>query len=136
LDHEPWLSVNVCASVAAPEIVGGDVATGGGGAAGTVIVISALAAGVLGTPRAVSVTVYTAFVVVLVFAGTVIVPVPLQPATDGSESAPALAGSETAPMLQLSAPVVANEMPTGPPLLDASVVDCGVNDVIVAVGPA
>jgi hypothetical protein len=80
--------------------------------------------------------VYTTFVVVLVFAGTVIVPEPLQLATDGSESAAALAGSAAALMLQLSAPVVAKEMPTGPPLLELSVVDRGVNDVIVAIGPA
>jgi hypothetical protein len=132
-----------------PEIVGGELSAGtpggcggggggggGGAAAGTVIVISAFTAGVPATPSAVSVTVYTALVVVLVFTGTVIVPVPLQLATDGSDSAAALAGSETALMLQLSAPVVANVMPTGPPLLEASVVDCGVNDVIVAVGPA
>jgi len=119
-----------------PEIDGGDAATGGGGAAGTVIVISAFAAGVPGTPSAVSVAVYTTFDVVLVFAGTVIVPVPLQLATDGSESAVALAGNEAAPMLQVSAPVVANVMATGPPLLELSVVDCGVNVVIVAVGPA
>jgi hypothetical protein len=122
--------------VATPEIVGGDAATGGGGAAGTVIVISAFAAGVPATPSAVSVTVYTTSVVVLVFGGTVIVPVPLQFATDGSESVPALAGSAAALMLQLSAPVVANVMPTGPPLLELSVVDWGVNDVIVAIGPA
>lgn len=72
----------------------------------------------------------------LVFAGTLIVPVPLQLATDGSVSAAAPAGSDAAPTLQLSAPVVANEMPTGPPLLELSVVACGVNEVIVAVGPA
>ena len=128
-----------------PEIVGGDISTGAPGAggvggagvaAGTVIVISAFAAGVPATPSAVSVTVYTTFVVVLVFAGTLIVPEPLQLATDGNESAPALAGSETAPMLQLSAPVVANVIPTGPPLLEPSVVDWGANDVIVAIGPA
>lgn len=56
-DHEPWLSVSVWPSVAVPRIVGGDDVTGGGGAAGTVIVISAFAAGVPGTPSAVSVTV-------------------------------------------------------------------------------
>ena len=135
-DHEPWASVNVCPSVATPEIVGGDAATGGGGAAGTVIVISAFAAGVPATPSAVSVTVYTTFVVVLVLGGTVIVPVPLQLATDGNESVPALAGSAAALMLQLSAPVVANVIPTGPPLLELSVVDWGENVVIVAIGPA
>jgi hypothetical protein len=67
--------------------------------------------------------VYTTFVVVLVFAGTVIVPVPLQLATDGSESAAAPAGSEAAPMLQVNAPVVAKVTPTVPPALEASVVD-------------
>ena len=34
-------------------------------------------------------------------------------------------------MLQVSAPVVPNEIATFPPLLDASVVDCGVNESIV-----
>ena len=111
---------------------------GGGGAAGTMIVISAFSAGVPGTPSAVSVSVYTTFVVESVFAGTVIVPQPLPVphATDGSDSAAALAGSETAPMVHVSAFVVAKEKFTAPPLLEGRVVDCGVNESIVAVGPA
>ena len=119
-----------------PVIVGGNWSTGtAGGATGTVIVIEAVADGVPGTPVALSVTVYTAFVVVLVFAGTVIVPVPLQLATDGSEGAAAVVGDEVALMLQLCALVVAKDAFTLPPLLDGIVVDWGVNDVIVAVGP-
>src|ERR1019366_7099094 len=73
-------------------------------------------------------------VVELVFAGTVIAPPPLQLATDGSESAGAPLGTETALTLQVSAFVVANEAFTVPPLLEASVVDWGVNDVIVGLG--
>ena len=76
------------------------------------------------------------FVVVLVFAGTVIAPLPLQLATEGSESAAAPAGSEIAPMMHVSALVVAKEILTVPPLLEGSVVDCGVNESTVAVGPA
>ena len=108
----------------------------GGGAAGTVIVIEAVAAGVPATPVAVSVTVYTAFVVVLVFAGTVIVPLPLQLATEGSVSAAAVVGDDVALMLQVCALVVAKEAFTVPPLLEGIVVVAGVNDVIAAaVGP-
>ena len=98
--------------------------------------IEAVAAGVPATPVAVSVTVYTAFVVELVFAGTVIVPVPLQLATEGSVSGAAAAGTEVAPMLQVCALVVAKEALTLPPLLVGVVVVGGVNDVIAAVGPA
>ena len=103
--------------------------------AGTVIVIEAVAAGVPGTPVALSVTVYTAFVVVLVFAGTVIVPLPLQLATEGSVSAAAVGGDDVALMLQLRALVVAKDAFTVPPLLEGIVVVVGVNDVIAAVGP-
>ncbi len=68
----------------------------------------------------------------LVFAGTVIAPLPLQLATEGSESAAAPLGTEPALTLQVSALVVANEAFTLPPLLDVRAVDFGVNDVIVA----
>ena len=131
----PWASVSVWPCVVVPVIVGGEDSTGGGRvAAGTVIVIAAVADGVPGTPGALSVTAYT-FVVVLVFAGTVIVPVPLQLATEGSESAAAVVGDDVALMLQLFALVVAKDAFTVPPPLDGIVVDFGVNDVIAAVGP-
>ena len=54
----PWASVNVWPWVVVPVIVGGEDSTGGGCvAAGTVIVIEAVAGGVPGTPVALSVTV-------------------------------------------------------------------------------
>ena len=107
-----------------------------GTAAGTVIVICALAGGVPATPCAVSVTVYTLFDVVLEFAGTVIAPPPLQVAAEGSVSAAAPAGRETSLRLQLTVPGVAKATVTEPPLLLGSVVDWGVNELIVAEGPA
>ena len=58
----------------------------------------------------------------LVFPGTVIDPLPLQLAAEGSVSAAAPAGCEVAAMLQVSALVVAKAVFTVPPLLDASVV--------------
>ena len=71
----------------------------------------------------------------LVFAGTVIVPLPLQLETDGSVRAAAVVGDDVAPMLQVFALVVAKEALTVPPLLEGIVVVVGVNDVIAAVGP-
>ena len=71
----------------------------------------------------------------LVFAGTVIVPLPLQLETEGSVSAAAVVGDDVALMLQVCALVVAKEALTVPPLLEGIVVVAGLNDVITAVGP-
>jgi hypothetical protein len=72
-----------------------------------------------------------------VFAGTVIVVLPLQAVGEGHVSAAAPAGSETALRVHpCIAPVVLSATSTLPPLLVGSVVDCGVNEAIVAPGPA
>ncbi len=64
------------------------------------------------------------------------IPPPAQLVTVGNESVAAPAGIETAVRLQVAAPLVPRVTATFPPLLVDSVVDCGVNVPIVALGPA